>query len=130
MRARSAGVISHAGKRPSFGSRYLSRWRRGTAGCFSPRAWKRWPFAFVRAFDRPLKGERLPGASSVGQWLSARGASHPPAPADQAMTIHAERLAAWEKQTAPLARLPRLIAGADLAAAFARTAWRGMPRSR
>lgn len=38
------------------------------------------------------------------------------------MTIHAERLAAWEKQTAPLARLPRLIAGADLAAAFARTA--------
>lgn len=46
---------------------------------FSPRAWKRWPFAFVRAFDRPLKGERLPGASSVGQWLSARGASHPPA---------------------------------------------------
>ena len=89
---------------------------------FSPRAWRRWPFAFVRAFDRPLNRDRLPDAHSVGQWLSGSAGPAPPALADQPIPIHEDRLAAWEQRTTPLARLPRLIAGADLAAAFARTA--------
>ena len=27
---------------------------------YSPRAWRRWPFAFIRVFDRPLPLCRLP----------------------------------------------------------------------
>lgn len=87
---------------------------------YSPRAWRRWPFAFVRVFDRPLPSPRQPGALTVARWLNGRDADAgepfwPPEP----IAISMERLDAWERRTAALA-LPRLIASADLAAGFAR----------
>lgn len=88
---------------------------------YSPRAWRHWPFAFVRVFDRPLPAPRWPGAALVARWLNDRGAdageaTWPHGP----IAISMDRLEAWERRSAALARLPRLVAGADLAAGFAR----------
>lgn len=89
---------------------------------FSRRAWRNWPFLFVRAFDRPLPPGPLPTAASIADWLAGPDRTGTGAPADQSLTLAPERLSAWERRTRHLGALPRLIAGADLAASFVRTA--------
>lgn len=114
---------------------------------FSRRAWRQWPFLFVRAFDRPLppvpaagRPPALPGAAMVGQWLSggarggenARSDANDVAPADQPLPVIDDRLLSWERAVrlslGPAASgtasppLPALVLAADLAAHFVRVA--------
>lgn len=91
---------------------------------FSRRAWRQWPFAFVRAFERPLPASlQPPGAATVTQWLDGADRSPVATPADQALPLASDRLTAWERRTrAPARTLPPLVAAADLAAEFVRTA--------
>lgn len=86
----------------------------------SPRAWRRWPFMFVRMFDRPLPSKGMPLARHIAAWLDEASQDAPPGVARDPLGIDSNRLATWERQTLPLTPLPRLIAGANLAAAFAR----------
>lgn len=81
-----------------------------------------WPFLFVRAFDRPFPHDHLPTAASVTNWLAGPDRTQSGTPADQSLALSPERLSAWERRTRQLAPLPRLIAGADLAASFVRSA--------
>jgi len=89
---------------------------------YSPRAWRRWPFVFVRVFDRPLPARSLPTARTVLDWLNPAEPAPSPALALTFAPILAndDRLALWERQVTRLAPLPRLVAGADMAASFAR----------
>lgn len=97
---------------------------------FSRRAWRQWPFLFVRAFDRPLpppssfSGQQSlsPGAASILQWLAGADRSFTGAPADQALGLSPDRLMAWERRTRASSALPSLICAADLAAEFIRSA--------
>lgn len=92
----------------------------------SPRAWRNWPFAFVRAFDRPLpvirQSAALPTAVQVRDWLDPAGAGHGPSPLPPLSYPDTDRLEAWARRTRSSGHLPRLVAAADLAASFARVA--------
>ena len=89
----------------------------------SPRAWRHWPYAFVRAFDRPLQSIALPDAARVTEWLTRQEAdSIVPAGWELSPIASEERLISWAKSAQRSAGLPRMLAGADLAAAFARAA--------
>jgi len=86
----------------------------------SLRAWRRWPFTFVRMFDRPLPSKGIPLARHIETWLDEASQDAPPGVVRDLLGIDSDRLATWERQILPLTPLPRLIAGADLAAAFTR----------
>lgn len=90
---------------------------------YSPRAWRNWPFTFVRAFERPLSSTSLPDAARVTEWLTRQEANTIVPAGWQASPIASEdRLTAWERAARRSSDLPRMLAGADLAAAFCRAA--------
>ena len=90
---------------------------------YSPRAWQNWPYAFVRAFDRPLESAALPDAQRVTQWLTRQKPdSIVPVGWDTSPVASQDRLETWVKLARRSADLPRMLAAADLAARFARAA--------
>jgi hypothetical protein len=91
---------------------------------YSPRAWRNWPFTFVRVFDRPLPASRAPDAAMVEAWLNPTtpGTPVPDAWRTQPLAVSRDRLGAWERRAKAPSTLPRIIAAADLAAHFARAA--------
>lgn len=89
---------------------------------FSRRAWRRWPHAFARVFARPLPARGLPNAEVVRRWLHNAAAEADPASVHMPIAIYEDRLKAWERQSAAARVQAPLLAGADLAASFARFA--------
>lgn len=91
---------------------------------YSPRAWRHWPFTFVRTFDRALPAAVMPNAAVVSRWLSPDDPDDPVFVNWRAQPLEAspERLGAWERRAASATALPPLLAAADLAASFARAA--------
>lgn len=89
---------------------------------YSPRAWRRWPYAFVQAFERVPRWRAIPTADAVRTWLKADAAPIAGWPSPPPLEIADTRLEGWARQAARLSALPRLIASADLAASFARAA--------
>lgn len=88
---------------------------------YSPRAWRNWPFAFVRVFDHALPSPGFPDAPSIAAWLTpAEQISEPGAQSAPFPPPDPDRLAAWARQGRERRALPRLIAAADMAASFAR----------
>ena len=86
----------------------------------SPRSWRHWPYAFVRVFAHDLGVTRPPSAVRVADWINGRCRQDTPSPApvDLPLTIADDRLASFCNRVRALASVPRLIAGADIAAAF------------
>jgi len=89
---------------------------------YGPRAWRRWPFAFVKAFERKPPWSAIPTTDAVRTWLKADGPVIEGWPSPAPLEIADTRLEVWARQAARLSALPRLIASADLAASFARAA--------
>lgn len=89
----------------------------------SPRAWRRWPFTFVRVFDRPLASRTLPDAARIERWLN--GGCRPddpfPGPADQSLELYPQRLERFLCGIAGISTLPRLVGAGHIAAEFAFT---------
>lgn len=89
----------------------------------SPRAWRRWPFTFVRVFDRPLASHTLPDAARIERWLN--GGCRPdgpfPGPADQPLELYPQRLERFLRGIDGIAPLPRLVGAGHIAAEFAFT---------
>ena len=88
----------------------------------SPRAWRRWPHAFVQVYARPLPAGRQPSADVVRRWLHHRAARTGPAPERTRIEIYEDRLNAWERRCAAAHAQPPLHAAADFAGTFARIA--------
>lgn len=86
---------------------------------YSPRAWKRWPHAFVQVFDKAIAGRAQPGAGAIRRWLSEPRSSTSLPATRVPVEIHADRLKAWEQRCASARRQATLLAAADLAAEFA-----------
>lgn len=84
------------------------------------RAWRRWPFTFVRVFDRPLASRTLPDAARIERWLNGgcRTASPFPSPADQPLELYPERLQRFLRGIEGIAPLPRLVGAGHIAAEF------------
>jgi hypothetical protein len=86
----------------------------------SPGAIRQWPYEFANLFGRPLPPGKPPTADAMVQWLMANNVlqastdtgATPQIPLD---VIH-HRISAWHRQTRVDCALPRLVAGADLAA--------------
>ena len=95
---------------------------------YSPRAWRRWPFAFVQAFERKPPSSAIPTADAIRAWLKTDGPAIEGWPTPAPLEIADTRLEGWARQAARLSALPRLIASADLAASFARAAHLGILR--
>ena len=87
----------------------------------SPQAWQRWPYAFAQVFAKPLSAQPTPEA--VHAWLETgpRPEAGAPAPAPR-FALDPDRLEAWHRRTRALRGLPPLLAAADSAAIWARTA--------
>lgn len=85
-----------------------------------PRAWRHWPFTFVRVFERPLASRTLPDAARIERWLN--GACLPagpfPTPADQPLELYPERLQRFLRGIDGIAPLPRLVGAGHIAAEF------------
>ena len=88
----------------------------------SPRAWRRWPFTFVRVFDRKIPGRGRMTSANIFAWINrrARTKEPSPAPADEPIALDPDRLQRFIRLIGETAPLPDLIAGADLAAGFTR----------
>lgn len=67
---------------------------------YSPRAWRRWPFVFVRVFDRPLPAQGRPTARSVLDWLNPAEQAPSSALTLAPILANDDRLALWERQNA------------------------------
>ncbi|NLR70399.1 hypothetical protein HGI47_05875 [Novosphingobium sp. ERN07] len=91
---------------------------------YSPRAWRRWPFAFIRVFDRPLPSPTALTAAAVARWINAADLDDPVAQIwrTRSLVASTEHLGGWERRARQTSHLPRLIAAADIAADFTRTA--------
>lgn len=85
-----------------------------------PRAWRRWPFTFVRVFDRPLASRTVPDAARIERWLN--GGCHPdspfPGPAARPLELYPERLQRFVRGIEGIAPLPRLVGAGHIAAEF------------
>ena len=86
-----------------------------------PRAWRQWPYTFVRVFERPLASRTVPDADRIARWINGASAFGPPSPtaSDRLLEIYPDRLGHFERSIAGVAPLPRLVAGGQIAAAFA-----------
>jgi hypothetical protein len=92
----------------------------------SPRAWQRYPYAFAQVFARPLPARTFPTTRLMLDWLE--GENLPGAAPDGAITPRlpiapdADRIDAWLRSVQPSRDIPCLLAGADMAASWARVA--------
>lgn len=87
----------------------------------SLQAWQRWPYAFAQVFTKPLPAPTTPEALRAWLETGPRRDDRTPAPAPR-FAIDPDRLAAWHRRTLALRGLPPLLAAADSAAIWARTA--------
>ena len=85
----------------------------------SPQAWQRWPYAFAQVFAKPLPAQPTPDA--LHAWLETGPRPKAGAPAPR-FTVDPDRLGAWHRRTRALRGLPPLLAAADMAVIWARTA--------
>ena len=88
----------------------------------SPRAWRRWPHAFVQVYARALPAGPQPSADTVCRWLQPRVSRAGRAPEREHIEIYEDRLNAWERRCAAARTQPPLLAAADIAGTFARIA--------
>jgi hypothetical protein len=85
------------------------------------RAWRLWPYHFVRVFDTPLPGRYAPTIDTLNAWLNHADRPPPPALAASPVTVYENRAKSFAYHALQYARLPRLLAGGLIAADFART---------
>lgn len=87
----------------------------------SPRAWRYWPFTFIRVFDRPIASKTVPSAARIERWINPvdAAAAPTPAPADHPLELYPQRLERFAHSIGDVGALPRLVAGAHIAAEFA-----------
>jgi AraC-like DNA-binding protein len=85
------------------------------------RAWRHWPYHFVRVFETPLPGRYAPTVDTLSAWLNHSGRPAPPALAAIPVAISENRAKSFIYRAQINARLPRLLAGGLIAADFARS---------
>ncbi|WP_156906329.1 hypothetical protein [Novosphingobium acidiphilum] len=85
-------------------------------------AWRRWPYTFVRVFERKIGGGERPSPANIANWINPRvQAKAPyPAPGDLPLALDMDRLKLVSAAVAKAAAQPPLLSAADIAAAFAR----------
>ena len=76
-------------------------------------AYRQWPFEFASLFGRPLPSGKPPTPDKMSEWLGDPSRQTDATP---------DRIEAWQRQSKPSCALPRLIAGADLAARWLKCA--------
>ena len=81
---------------------------------------RQWPYEFANLFGRSLPPGKPPTADAMVQWLMANNVLRDSADTDATPKISLDvihhRISAWHRQTKADCALPRLVAGADLAA--------------
>ena len=88
----------------------------------SPRGWQRWPYAFAQVFARPLPAHAAPTTHVVLDWLEGEAAPDATITTRRPLAPDADRIDAWLRSAPLSSDIPRLLAGADLAAGWARAA--------
>jgi hypothetical protein len=86
---------------------------------YSPHSYRRWPYAFVQAFDTPPSSRQFPTAESVLQWLETLGnADDTGEIIRRPIGMNENKIELWARAVAHAHAMPAAIAGADLAAAW------------
>jgi hypothetical protein len=92
----------------------------------SLRGWRRWPYAFAQVFARALPVRVPPTAHHVLEWLEDDAAQDDALgaidTARRPLAPDSNRIDAWLRSVPHARDTPRLLAGADMAANWARTA--------
>lgn len=92
----------------------------------SPHGWRRWPYAFAQVFAKPLPARSVPTTRLVLEWLQddavPGGTTSALISTRRPLAPDADRIDAWLRSTPLSSDIPRLLAGADLAAGWARAA--------